>query len=77
MLLPLKKEKIQVPKLRVGDIVAVSGIENVRIGDTISSDENPMPLPRIKIDEPTISMLFYVNKYGFQPLRAVFIIKIF
>ena len=58
-------KKIQVPKLRVGDIVAVSGIENVKIGDTISSDENPMPLPRIKIDEPTISMLFYVNNGPF------------
>lgn len=55
----LKKD--QVEKLEAGDIIAVAGIDGVTIGDTISSNENPEPLPRIIIDEPTVSMLFYVN----------------
>jgi GTP-binding protein len=54
-------QKKQVQKLVAGDIIAVAGVENVKIGDTISSDEDPKPLPRIKIDEPTVSMVFYVN----------------
>ncbi|MFQ5605732.1 MAG: translational GTPase TypA [bacterium] len=57
--------KTQVPKLEAGDIIAVSGVENVSIGDTISAEENPEPLPRIQIDEPTVSMIFYVNNSPF------------
>ena len=58
-------KKIQVEKLEAGDIIAVAGLEGVTIGDTISSNENPMPLPRIIIDDPTVSMLFYVNNGPF------------
>tara|TARA_B100000530_G_scaffold334736_1_gene285186 strand:+ start:1349 stop:3175 length:1827 start_codon:yes stop_codon:yes gene_type:complete len=58
-------EKIQVENLEAGDIIAVAGIDNVTIGDTISSNEDPKPLPRILIDEPTVSMLFYVNNGPF------------
>ena len=57
--------KIQVEKLEAGDIIAVAGVENVEIGDTISSNEEPQPLPRIRIDEPTVSMIFYVNTSPF------------
>ena len=57
--------KIQVEKLEAGDIIAVAGVENVEIGDTISSNEDPQPLPRIRIDEPTVSMIFYVNTSPF------------
>ncbi|NOZ63795.1 MAG: translational GTPase TypA [Caldiserica bacterium] len=57
--------KKQVERLESGDIIAVSGVENVKIGDTISSEDNPLPLPRIKVDEPTISMIFYVNNSPF------------
>ncbi len=53
--------KIQVQRLEAGDIIAVSGVENVKIGDTISSEDHPVPLPRIKVDEPTVSMIFCVN----------------
>ena len=59
----MKKNKVD--KLEAGDIIAVAGIENITIGDTISSHENPEPLPRIEIDEPTVSMLFYVNNSPF------------
>jgi GTP-binding protein len=54
-------QKTQVTQLVAGDIIAVAGVENVQIGDTISSDLDPQPLPRIRIDEPTVSMVFYVN----------------
>ena len=59
-------KKIPVETVESGDIIAVSGIENINIGDTISSNEDPDPLPRIKIDEPTVSMLFYVNDGPFS-----------
>jgi GTP-binding protein len=45
----------------LGDIVAVAGVEGITIGETITSVEDPAPLPAITIDEPTISMLFTVN----------------
>lgn len=51
----------QVTKVYSGDIIALAGVENIRIGDTISSANNPKPLPRICVDEPTISMMFYIN----------------
>jgi GTP-binding protein len=53
--------KKQVDKVYSGDIIAVAGVENVKIGDTISSAENPQPIKRFKVDEPTVSMLFYIN----------------
>ncbi len=54
-------KKKQVGEVEAGDIVAVSGIESVGIGDTVTDPENPVPLPRIYVDEPTVSMVFYVN----------------
>ncbi|HEY7536139.1 MAG TPA: GTP-binding protein, partial [Thermodesulfobacteriota bacterium] len=54
-------QKIEVEKVEPGDIAAIAGVDDVKIGDTISTDENPVPLERIKVDEPTISMVFYVN----------------
>ena len=58
-------DKIQVEKVEAGDIIAVAGLEDITIGDTISSNEDPEPLPRIQIDEPTVAMLFYVNNGPF------------
>ena len=65
--------KIKVNELEAGDIIAVAGIEKIKIGDTISSNENPKPLPRIKIDEPTVSMLFYVNSSPFAGKEGDFL----
>ena len=48
-----------------GDICALSGIENFEIGDTITVSSNPEPLPRIAIDEPTMSMTFTINDSPF------------
>jgi GTP-binding protein len=49
----------------VGDIVAVSGIEQINIGETLSDVENPNPLPLLSIDEPTLTMTFMVNDSPF------------
>ncbi len=57
--------KKQVEKVYSGDIIAVSGIEDIKIGDTISDLDDPEPLPRIKVDDPTISMIFYINSSPF------------
>ena len=48
-----------------GEIVALAGVEDVQIGDTITSVETPHPLPSIAVDEPTISMIFGVNNSPF------------
>ena len=58
--------KMQVDEVEAGDIIAFAGIEGISIGDTISDNENPEPLPRIKVDEPTVSMLFYINDSPFS-----------
>ena len=58
-------DRIEVSEAFAGDIVALAGIEGINIGDTITDIERPTPLPRIKIDEPTISMVFSVNTSPF------------
>jgi GTP-binding protein len=57
--------KKPVTSVESGDIIALSGVENVSIGDTISSMTDPRPLPRLQVDEPTVSMMFYVNDSPF------------
>jgi len=57
--------KAKVAKVRSGDICAITGIEGFEIGDTIADMENPEALPRIEIDEPTMSMLFTINNSPF------------
>ena len=53
--------KVEVNEAGIGSIVAISGISDIHIGDTICSPENPEPIPFQKISEPTISMDFMVN----------------
>jgi GTP-binding protein len=59
----LKREPVQ--RAGFGEIVALAGVDNIEIGDTITSVENPQPLPVIAVDEPTISMIFGVNNSPF------------
>ncbi|MCC7210851.1 MAG: translational GTPase TypA [Candidatus Brocadia sp.] len=54
-----------VKSAQAGDIVALTGIENIDISDTIASVENPQAMPKISIDEPTLSMIFSVNNSPF------------
>ena len=58
-------ERIPAAEISVGDILALAGIEGINIGDTVTDAENPKPLPRITVDEPTISMVFSVNTSPF------------
>ncbi len=58
-------KQIPVERASVGDIIALAGIEGINIGDTITSATDPRPLPRIVVDEPTISMIFGVNTSPF------------
>ena len=51
----------EVPSISAGDIVVLSGVSDVSIGDTICTKEEKKALPRIKVDEPTVSMLFSKN----------------
>ena len=55
----LKRHEID--SARAGDIVAVAGIEEIQIGETISDSNNPVALPTIQIDDPTLAMIFGVN----------------
>ena len=66
-------EKIKVETLEAGDIIAIAGIENVAIGDTLSDNDNPKALSRIIIDEPTVSMFFHVNNGPFAGLEGKFL----
>ena len=54
-------ERFAVDEASAGDIVAVTGIDDVNIGVTLCDPENPQPLPPIAVDEPTLSMTFQVN----------------
>ena len=57
--------KQQVKTARAGDICSIVGVDDFEIGDTIADLENPEELPRIAIDEPTMSMLFTINNSPF------------
>jgi GTP-binding protein len=54
-------KRIELASAEAGDIVAIAGIEDIGIGDTIADPENPKPLPALRIDEPTIAMIFTAN----------------
>lgn len=59
-------DRIATEEASAGEIIALAGIEGINIGDTIADAENPRALPRIKVDEPTISMVFSVNTSPFS-----------
>lgn len=54
-------QPVQVQEIGAGDIAIVAGMEDFNIGDTITSFANPKPLPRIRVEEPTVGMIFSVN----------------
>lgn len=53
--------RVKVPEVKAGDLCAIVGLEDFEIGDTLTDFENPAPMPRIAIDEPTMNMLFTIN----------------
>lgn len=66
-------KKVEVNEATVGAIVAISGIPDIHIGDTICSSDNPQPIPFQKISEPTIAMDFIVNDSPFAGQEGKFV----
>jgi len=66
-------QKTAVETVEAGDIAAIAGEDTVKIGDTVSNLDNPRPLERITVDEPTISMIFYVNNGPFAGKEGKFL----
>ena len=66
-------KRIPVTSAAVGDIVCFSGIENITIGDTVTSLNCPEPLPFVKIGEPTVEMTFSVNDSPFAGREGKFV----
>ena len=56
---------VETEESEAGDIVAISGIKNINIGDTIADFDNPIALPPINIEKPTVKMIFSVNNSPF------------
>lgn len=65
--------KVEVKEATMGSIVAISGISDLSIGDTLCSPENPTPIPFQKISEPTIAMQFIVNDSPFAGREGKFV----
>ncbi len=57
--------RVEIDKAEAGDIVALAGVEEVQVGDTVASADDPVALPPLEVDEPTISMEFMVNDSPF------------
>lgn len=66
-------KRTETEEAKLGDIVAVSGISDINIGETIADSQNPEALPFVNIDEPTISMTFSVNDSPFAGREGDFV----
>ncbi len=66
-------KRIEVEKAEAGDIIALSGVTNINIGDTICDYNNPEKIPFVDIDEPTVSMTFSVNDGPFAGREGQFV----
>ncbi|MCP9769580.1 translational GTPase TypA [Lacihabitans sp. LS3-19] len=65
--------RVKVETVGCGEICAITGLENFEIGDTVADAENPEPLTRISIDEPTMNMLFTINNSPFFGKEGKFV----
>ncbi|MFD1316305.1 translational GTPase TypA [Namhaeicola litoreus] len=65
--------RAKVSEVRSGDICAITGLDDFEIGDTLADLENPEPLPRIEVDQPTMSMLFTINNSPFFGREGKFV----
>ncbi len=66
-------KRTEINEASVGEIIAIVGIEDIKIGETIADTENPEALPTINIDEPTLSMVFSVNNSPFAGKEGDFV----
>ncbi len=65
--------RVKVSEVGAGDICALTGLEDFEIGDTVTDYDNPQPLERIAVDEPTMSMLFTINNSPFFGKEGKFV----
>ncbi|MBL9080291.1 MAG: translational GTPase TypA [Planctomycetales bacterium] len=68
-----KLARVEVPEAGAGDVVAIVGLEDVEIGDTISDFDNPQRLERVQVDQPTLEMTFSVNSSPFAGKSGKFL----
>src|SRR6184192_221386 len=66
-------KRVSADQAGVGEIVALAGVPDINIGDTITTPDNPQPLPVIAVDEPTIAMIFSVNNSPFAGTEGRFV----
>jgi GTP-binding protein len=66
-------KRVEIAEAGSGDLVAIAGIEAIEIGETVTDLENPVALPLIRIDEPTVSMLFSANTSPFAGREGRFV----
>src|ERR671927_118583 len=66
-------KRVEIAEASAGEIVAIAGIESIDIGETVAELENPQALPLIRIDEPTVSMLFSANVSPFAGKEGRFV----
>jgi GTP-binding protein len=68
-----KLERVRIDEAEAGDIVAISGIDTVQIGDTLADTANPVALQRITVEEPTIKVRFMINSSPFAGRAGKFV----
>ena len=66
-------KRVETDEASMGDIACIIGIPDLKIGETVADPENPEALPKINIDEPTLSMIFYVNDSPFAGQDGEFV----
>jgi len=66
-------QRQEATQAQAGDIVAMAGLGDINIGETVSDPENPVPMPLLKIDEPTLTMTFLVNDSPFAGREGKYI----
>ncbi len=66
-------ERVLRTEAEAGDIVALTGFDNILPGDTVTDSERPMPMPAMEIDEPTLAMIFMINNSPFAGREGKFV----
>ena len=66
-------ERKEVETIAAGDLFIVAGIDEVEVGDTLANVENPIPLPRLEVDEPVLRMSFAVNSSPFSGREGTYV----
>ncbi len=66
-------KRVEVERVEAGDILAIAGIDALNIGDTLADPKDPVPLPRVRVEEPTIGMTFSANTGPFSGIDGKYV----